>query len=514
MVSDMFWSQLKEYIPLTVDFGVYAAIALVMIIGVIKCLMPLWRMASLLHRGVRRLENKPGGDHPVWQDTRFLGRALQGPWQRFLINAEQLDMRGLPCDPDEYINEETVVDGPGNAQLAELLPSLFTSLGILGTFIGLMNGLAGLDFANADKLISAIPTLLDSMRFAFATSVAGISCSIVFNMLYRMAVGRCYHALDDFSDAFSQLAMQQALDSQVQMICQNQDRNVILRGQAEEISARMAGSIEMAIGRAMHPVTLSMDNFIMGATREQIDGVNRIITQFIVKMNDSLNGQFLQLGETITQINQAQTLSSQRLDASLAAAQAIVTNVSDLHDATQNVMERFEAYITEMADARQRDDAFEVKSQQLLEKMHQTSAAQTQYLETLRGQQNQLEGALDQYRLMNQEQTTAMNSNTQQFKDSSRLLADSYTSFVENITEGLGRALGMFDENMNSMMNTLNQQLNAIGDIVGQVPDKLTSADEQYSQQVSTYISSLSKLQQAMTDISAALEKLSPAKEA
>ena len=93
-------------------------------------------------------------------------------------------------------------------------------------------------------------------------------------------------------------------------------------------------------------------------------------------------------------------------------------------------------------------------------------------------------------------------------------MADSYTSFVENISEGLGRALGMFDENMNSMMNTLNQQLNAISDVIGQVPEKLTGADEQYSQQVSTYISSLSKLQQAMTDISAALEKLSPMKEA
>ena len=231
-------------------------------------------------------------------------------------------------------------------------------------------------------------------------------------------------------------------------------------------------------------------------------------------MNDSLNGQFLQLGETITQINQAQMLSAERLEASLAAAQAIVTNVSGLHDASQTIVERFESYISEMTYARQRDDAFEVRSEQLLEKMHQTSAAQTQYLETLRGQQNQLEAALDQYRLMNQEQSNALGETTQQFKDSSRLLADSYTSFVENITEGLGRALGMFDENMNSMMNTLNQQLNAISDVIGQVPEKLTGADEQYSQQVSTYISSLSKLQQAMTDISAALEKLSPTKEA
>lgn len=502
-----FWNQLSNYLPKSVDFLVYLAIALVTLMGVFKCLVPLWRMGSLLHRGIRRLESKAGGERPVWQEPRFLGRALQGPWQRFLINAEQLDLRGLPCDPEEYINESTVVDGPGNAQLAELIPSLLTSLGILGTFIGLMNGLSGLDFANADKLINAIPTLLDGMRFAFATSVAGISCSIAFNILNRSAVGRCYRALDDFSDAFTQLAMQRPLDSNVQVICQNQDRNVLLRSSAEELSVRMAGSIEMAIGRAMHPVTLSMDNFIMGATREQIDGVSRIVTQFIVKMNESLNGQFLQLGETLTQINQTQSVSADRLEASLSAAQAIVSDVTSLHDASREVMTRFEAYMGELSHARQKDEDFEQHTQALLAQMHEASAAQAQYLDSLRSQQAQLEVALGQYGQLNQEQAAAIGATTHQFKDASRLLSDSYASFVENITEGLGRALGMFDENMHAMMDALREQLADISKTVSQVPDKLTQADEQYAQQVSTYISSLSKLQQAMADIAAALEK-------
>lgn len=41
-----------------------------------------------------------------------MGRSLRNEWQQFLLNAGQLDMRGIPCDTREYINEETVVDKP------------------------------------------------------------------------------------------------------------------------------------------------------------------------------------------------------------------------------------------------------------------------------------------------------------------------------------------------------------------------------------------------------------------
>lgn len=71
-----------------------------------------------------------------------MGNRLKNCWLRFLQNAEQLDRRGLPCNVEDYINDDTVIHGPGNAQLADLIPGLLTSLGILGTFMGMMDGLA------------------------------------------------------------------------------------------------------------------------------------------------------------------------------------------------------------------------------------------------------------------------------------------------------------------------------------------------------------------------------------
>ena len=213
-------------------------------------------------------------------------------------------MRGIPCDTREYINEETVVDKPGHAQLAELIPGLLTSLGILGTFVGLMQGLTSVDFSNAEGTIQSIPQLLSGMRFAFATSVAGISCSLLFNMFNRMAAGRAVRALDNFEDAFYELAMPRPLQPDVQMMCQKQDEEVRMARLAENVGNHVAASLEMAIGRAMAPLTQSLDTFIKCATREQVDGVRRIVGQFVQQMNTSLSGQMTALGDTMNAVNQ------------------------------------------------------------------------------------------------------------------------------------------------------------------------------------------------------------------
>ena len=252
-----------------------------------------------------------------------MGRSLRNEWQQFLLNAGQLDMRGFPCDTGEYINEETVVDKPGHAQLAELIPGLLTSLGILGTFIGLMQGLTSVDFTNAEGTIQSIPQLLGGMRFAFATSVAGISCSLLFNMFNRMAAGRTVRALDNFEDAFYELAMPRPLQPDVQLMCQKQDEEVRMAHLAENVGSHVAASLEMAIGRAMAPLTQSLDTFIKCATREQVDGVRRIVGQFVQQMNTSLSSQMTALGDTMNAVNQGQLQTQHNLQVTLEAARAM-----------------------------------------------------------------------------------------------------------------------------------------------------------------------------------------------
>ena len=68
-----------------VDFLVYGAIALVVLVGVCKCIYPVFRNGSLLNRAVAKLEKTAGNNQrPPWREPRFLGRALRGEKTFFL----------------------------------------------------------------------------------------------------------------------------------------------------------------------------------------------------------------------------------------------------------------------------------------------------------------------------------------------------------------------------------------------------------------------------------------------
>lgn len=437
-----------------------------------------------------------------------MGRRLKGSWLRFLQNAEQLDRRGLPCSVEDYINDDTVTHGPGNAQLAELIPNLLTSLGILGTFIGLTRGLTGLDMKDAQSLMDGIPLLLDGMRAAFGTSVAGISCSLVFNMLNRIAQGSSYRAIDDFVESFTQLAMQRPLDNDVQMICQNEDRNHMLFNATDGLAVQMASSIELAVSRAMNPVALTMDQFIAASTRAQVDGVGRIVNRFVEEMNHSLNNQFLNLGKTLTDMNQQQRVGVQQMEETFRAAGSMMSDLRQMHQVSEEIIGHFGAYMGELQSLRVRDEEFEQRTAQLLEQLHQTTLAQETALESVQTCQEKLRSSMETFSvdsagvlagLKTESRGTAERYEVagETMKDASAQLARSYQSFVTDVVEGLSRALGLFDQNMTELMSTFTKEIEKMpkDGVNGQATAKL------------------SEIQRLLASMAGSLEKLTAGKE-
>ena len=202
--------------------------------------------------------------------------------------------------------------------------------------------------------------------------------------------------------------------------------------------------------------------------------MGRIVNAFIEDMNASLNHQFLELGETMTQINQHQQMTFDRVNESLQSAQTIVTDVNRLHQVSGEIMTHFEQYVKELSDTRRRDEQFEQKTSDLLEKMHAACNEQGQYMSRLKGWQSELESSLTRFTQASQEQLSGMRSGNQQMAQqvdqaassiakNAQELSGSYAGFVQNVVEGLSRALGMFDENMHNLVETLGDQVAKAG---------------------------------------------------
>ena len=65
-------------------------------------------------------------------------------------------------------------------RFVENAPTLMTSMGIIGTFMGIVIGLIGFDVTQID---ASIPMLLEGLKTAFLTSVVGMIFAVTFKAL-------------------------------------------------------------------------------------------------------------------------------------------------------------------------------------------------------------------------------------------------------------------------------------------------------------------------------------------
>ncbi|WP_319781767.1 hypothetical protein [Oceanisphaera sp. IT1-181] len=93
-------------------------------------------------------------------------------------------------------------------------PALLTSLGVTGTFLGITLGLAGFNIQDvgqdSSSLITSAVVLLDGMKTAFYTSLAGLGSSVIF-MIYMQYANRSQNQkIDKVNNKLSQVLREES----------------------------------------------------------------------------------------------------------------------------------------------------------------------------------------------------------------------------------------------------------------------------------------------------------------
>lgn len=82
---------------------------------------------------------------------------------------------------NDIINLDSVVkEYQIKLSVISVVPNILTSIGILGTFLGLSIAVASFDSQSSESIRTSIQTLLGGMGTAFWTSVVGMGCSAIF----------------------------------------------------------------------------------------------------------------------------------------------------------------------------------------------------------------------------------------------------------------------------------------------------------------------------------------------
>ncbi|GAB2524176.1 hypothetical protein [Microbulbifer agarilyticus] len=131
-------------------------------------------------------------------------------------------------------------------EFVEQAPGLLTSLGILGTFTGVIIGLFEFSLADIDE---SIATLLDGLKTAFITSVCGIGLSIVLRALTRFipVPGDVIEVTDlaDIRDALQQL-QSELVQGQERQLKQSENQ---LSDFSKQVSQALVEQMEQVVVR-------------------------------------------------------------------------------------------------------------------------------------------------------------------------------------------------------------------------------------------------------------------------
>ena len=151
------------------------------------------------------------------------------------------------ADIEDYINEE-IVDSLISKKMLDIIPDILTSLGILGTFIGLVVGLKDFEPSNYEAMTSSVSSLVDGIKVAFLTSIYGLSLSLVFSYALKSAYASLTDSMSEFMDYFHNLVIPSAeAETRNIMVNYQEEQTKAIQKMTDQFSEHLANSFEKVI---------------------------------------------------------------------------------------------------------------------------------------------------------------------------------------------------------------------------------------------------------------------------
>ena len=483
---------------------VYAAIVLIFILGVIKCILPVLRNRAILKNAIRNIRMGSAA-RQSWQEDSFLGKGgLSAHWTEYLNNLFFADgVYHNASNVEDYINEETVIYGPGRSMFAEAVPSVLVSIGFLGTLIGLAQGLSGFDMSDSEAVMSSIVTLIPGMRYAFMTSIFGVIGSVGFNLITKGVNGSTEHTLRDFYGAMSSHAGVLSVDPMTQVAIYQQEQTALIRKLVDTLETGVADSV----ANAMEPLNQSLRSFVSVTTKDQMRFLDAVVGRFIDRMDDMLGGQMKRFSRALDETARFQEGALENVKSSLSDTTLMLDSIRQVTRICDDMVRSNAAYIESLrANQQQTDDAFS-RVASSIEQMELVARQQNGYLKTVSAMQAEITRSVEQM-------TAACRAFSEDSADSAADMAKSaneiraagahleaiHRDCVAAINTELKTTLDAYQDYVNRFGQHLDHVTGALSDSVANLPRAVNEASNQFLDQMDRLTETIEEADRRLAD--------------
>lgn len=290
-----------------VFLGVMAVIYLIGIIG------GMWKMNNLgtsLKLASAKLEEyfQTQGAKSEKLSTRldslFDHSYLDKKMKNFLVGMRR-SKEGI-VDLEEYLNEEEL-DSYVHKRMLEMIPDILTSLGILGTFVGLVWGLRNFEPSSYESMTSSVSMLVEGIKVAFLTSIYGVSLSIVYTYGIKSEYTYMTEELQEFLAKFHGYVMPTAENkSRNLLVAIQKQQTEALTQMAEEFSTHMVSGFQEMIAPTFERMNHTLESLSEAVTTRQQEALKEIVDAFLVEMHNAFKVQFQDFQSSMEQLTKAQ----------------------------------------------------------------------------------------------------------------------------------------------------------------------------------------------------------------
>jgi putative membrane protein len=368
-----------------------------------------------------------------------------------------------------FINAETVIDPWLGSEYFKHLPGILTGLGIIGTFYGLISGLANfnLNIEDAGRLTSSLKGLFLEVQYAFTFSGFAIASAIVVTAIEKWLYSACAKWVGELTQALDALFRagvgEEYLSSLVQASQESASQTrqlkeslvdefkVLLTNLSErqvEATRKMTVDLGVQIESSLKQPLQDIAETVKVASGSQTQATGAVLenlmSAFMAQMRESVGGQMGDLSALLTQtatsmsqveltmrslVDDMKKAGGAQTDAVSAAMRDLLAKLGEHQQqqgkavaaSTQVVMDKLQLAITKMTDAQEAAN-------------QRTQAAVSQ---TVSAMQGRVDGLIDS----NQRLTEATQEATGRIQSTASDMVEKLaaaTSNVEKALKGMG----------------------------------------------------------------------------
>lgn len=259
---------------------------------------------------------------------------------------------------ETMFTREVLVDSRFLDEFTRHLPGVLTGLGIIGTFAGLLEGLANFNPSTASTAVAGLGPLMDGVKHAFVASGVAIGCAMAVVFISRLTLAFFYSRVEILTQTIDGLYSTGAGEEYLSRLVGASERNEANTAQlkdalVEDLNKMMTNLVDRQIA-AQEVATVALGDrigqgIITGIAEpmkkfgdameanargngQQVEGMlETLLTGFMAKLEDTFGGQ-------MRGINEQMQRSMDVMTSVQASLQSLLSDIKSTNEHASNQM--------------------------------------------------------------------------------------------------------------------------------------------------------------------------------